>query len=250
MTDSGGFDNIYTAANTVSGIEASDSRLAIISNLGGGSSESTLTIVDTSGKSPLQKQIDTYQVNWSPSGKYLVSTSDSGTQIYTSDLTLVATVPTNNLSNPAWINDSSLLYSSYDQIWEFSLPTGRTSVIASAQKNHAITGINIIGDKSYVYFSAQSSAGSNDDLSISRIGLNGQKPIGFIGTLQSRLPWLDGGCLLSLTNFVKPTVQIYGGAPEDNCTSVAQTFVQGLGVDPAKLSYQETDVPPDVPASF
>jgi len=243
------FQAFYTADVAPTNIVASNNHVALIYNAGNTNSRQvSITMIDASGNKSSQN-IEAYEGSWSPSGAYFATTSDSGTQIFDNSLRQVAAVPNKNVNNLTWLDDKTLFYSLNDRLWRFKLGSDQAEVIAAMDTNHAITEIAPSPDQSYIYLTAQNTAGSNNDLSVYRVGLKGQPVSDAVQQAAAHLPWLVGRCLLSLTNFTSPTIQSYGGQPEDNCPSVARRFVQSLGLDQTKFTYRETLVPPDVPVS-
>ena len=250
-TADGFFTKIYSSQAIVTGIVASPDKLALITRLDNGSSSGTaVSVLSASGALISTDKIDTYSAGWSPTGKYLAITADSGSHIYDGSLKEVVTLPGNNLSHPLWLDDGTLLYVINNQLWRYSLSTHSARVIANAPAGQALVNLLLTPDNSYIYISAQSTAGSNNDLSIYRFGLKDQPVAVFVTGLGAHLPWLQGGCLLSLTNLTAPTIQIYGSTPADDCVGVAKNYVSQLGFDPSKLNYQETTVPPNVPGTL
>lgn len=247
-----GFNQIFTAKNPpVLLSPSSTGLLALIYNPGdgpsSGGSKENITILSGS-RVVAQEEIEAYDAKWSPDGKYLITTTDSNSQILTANLNPVVVVPNNNINNPVWLDNNTVLFSVYNQLWEYSLTSASAKVVASAPKGHAITSIQLGDNGDYAYLSVQSTPGSNNDLMIERFGLKGQAGPAFINTLQQKLPILqEGRCLLSLTNFSSPTIQIFGGQPEDNCPAAAANYVQQFGIDPSRLTYLSTNVPPDEP---
>ena len=247
------FTQVFTASEPLIHVAAaSKTKFAVAYAPPEGSNKNPLITVVSNGKVTAQNEIGSYEVLWSPDGNYLATTEDSNSQIFDSNLKPVAVIPNSNISNMAWLSNSSLAYTLYDKLWRYDISgdpaSGAASVIAQAPASHAITSTVVSPDGAYLYASVQNSPGSNNDLTIQRVGLKGQQVLGYIYTLQGNLPNLQVSCILSLTNFMgKPKIQSFGGKPEDECLQVATGYIQSLNLDPSAFNYEETTVLPDEP---
>jgi hypothetical protein len=244
-----GFRQVFDAGRAPSYLLATNGQLALITTGHQGSSgkddSASVDVINAAGKH-VQKSLDLYQAAWSPDGKYLLTTADSGTAIYDSSLNLVQNLPNLNVSNPVWLGNKVVLYNLHDRLWQYDLSEGKARVIAQMPTDHAIANIVPGPDGAYVYLSVQHDPGSNNDLFIERVGLHGQTPSP-ASAVQAQLPTFTDRCLISLVNFTAPTIQMLGPASVD-CQSQAQSWVSSFGLNPASFGYQRTNVPPDEPS--
>ncbi len=244
-----GFDHIFTASQPPFALVSAPRAVALISSLGNGPQTSSsmaaqLTVLDGNNK-PTAKEMDVYAASWSPSSKYLAVTTDSSSQILDASLNSVAVIPNNNINNPLWFDDNTLLYSVNDQLWRYSVSSTKSSVIATTQKNHAITALLLDSSKSYVYMSVQSTGASNRNLSIYRFGLQGQMVPDLIFKLGKLLPWVSGLCSSSIINFTSPSilVQSFITPSTASCLENTQTTLQEDGFNISTLGFQLSQIP-------
>lgn len=248
-TASGGLKHVYTAKQPANIMIASNDAAAIFylpGNRETKTSPTSVTLLDKANKTTT-KSIEAYDSSWSPSGKYLATTNDSGSFIFDKSLKQVAVVPNNNFNDPAWLDDNKLLYGINNQLWEYSLNSGEAKVIAAMGQNQAIVTVLPSPDKTFIYLSAQKDSGSNNYLSLYRVGLKNQSVSQSHAIIDAKLPWLVDGCFLSLVNFTTPTIEVVQNNPYDGCIDVAKRFVGSQTVNIDDFSYQLTNVLPSTP---
>lgn len=233
------FKHFYTAANTPTLIMPMMGKLAINSYNGNGDTQSTssVTIVSPDGKGT-RKRLEAYDLAWSPSGKYLMTTNDSNSQVFDSSFNPVTVVPNNNVNNLTWLNDDTILYSINDQLWRYDLKSSSSEVVAKALSGHSISFITFDPDHTYAYLSVQDLAGNNDSFSIERVSLGGQSSDSVASKLSGHFPQLMGSCYLQYLGFGSPaTIRISGSTNRVDCTAIAPLYVQQFKVDPSSLRF-------------
>ncbi len=195
----------------------------------------------------VQKNVEAYDAAWSPNGNYFLTTNDSNTQVFDSSLNPIAVVPNNNVNSPLWLTNDTLLYMINNQVWEYSVSTGTSEIVAATPANRGIVDAALSPDASYVYLAVQDKPGSNDSYSLLRVAFKGQSAnTNTIQKLQPQFPWLLGSCYLQLINYGTPPAVLVtdsstSSVPVD-CSGLAQTYVQQFGVDPSQLQYVNSDL--------
>jgi len=213
-----------------------------------GSDPSTLTVIDLAGKT-IVKNVYATNARWSPSGKFIAVSSNGFGKIYDDSLNVIATIPTNSISNFSWLDDSTLYYSSGNMLWKFIAGSKTSSTIYTAPSSQAITSLSSNQDNSYLYFSMEGTNSDAKNVSIYKIPLNKQTINKQITASQAALPWLVGRCIFTLTNFNKPTIQFYDPFPEDNCPDKGRFFLQQKNIDPSLFNYSSTPLTPSLPGN-
>jgi hypothetical protein len=213
-----------------------------------GSDPSTLTVIDLTGKT-IVKNVYATNARWSPSGKFIAVSSNGFGKIYDDSLNVIATIPTNSISNFSWLDDSTLYYSSGNMLWKFIAGSKTSSTIYTAPSSQAITSLSSNQDNSYLYFSMEGTNSDAKNVSIYKIPLNKQTINKQITDSQAILPWLVGRCIFTLTNFNKPTIQFYDPFPEDNCPGKGRFFLQQKNIYPSQFNYSSTPLTPSLPGN-
>lgn len=248
-TTNGGFIKVFTLEGAPLQLFAGTSKKFAVqyraeAEAAESSSEADIVTVDDTTKLA-EKELDTYEAAWSPSAKYFVVTSDSGTLILDDKLKMVTAAPNNNVNSPVWLDDNTLFYGIADQLWRYDVTSGKSERIAEGEKEHYIVAIVPDPSQSYLYLSMTGARSSNDYLVLQRYSLKGKAPSSEAQKVSKYLPVLTGSdCLLSLTNFlaVKPTINLYGSQSQAACTQVARDYVADRGASSDSFTYATTGV--------
>jgi hypothetical protein len=216
----------------------------IVSIINSGYNNSTANIVTMVGPTVIKQQLQTFvnaYSSWSPGGTYIVISGSSAGEVLNSSLRQVATIPQSNFTNPVWLNNNTLFYSTDDQLWSYNVRDQKAHVIATAPLGETIQELDVSADKSYIYM-ISSVAGEQGMLAIRRVGLQGQKIPAIIYNLQDILPQSTPGAgySLGLVNFSgEPVVQVVaaGGSTASAALSAAQQELQGDGFNLSDLKF-------------
>jgi outer membrane protein assembly factor BamB len=151
---------IYTAKSDKPALVAANGRVAVIDSQEvknkGKQKETILILIDESGSVKVNNE-EAYVAAWSPSGKYLAISSDTGSKILDGSLRKVATVPAGNINSPVWLDDGTLLYGTADKLWMYKLNSMKAEVLAAMPEGGNISELTVSANKSYVYLTASNS---------------------------------------------------------------------------------------------
>jgi len=231
--DAAGFKKIYAASAPPSLLAAQNGSLAVVEELEGNSGQDNSRIAIVAGGAVSVKPTGSFVAAWSPSGRYLAISGRDGGEVIDAKAKRVAALPHPNLSSPAWLDESTVVYAVSDQLWSYDIQTQQGRLLANMPLGGAISGMALTADKSYLYLTVRSiTDGSRTE--IKRVGLKGQTIDKTVYRLQDVTPQNVGLCFLDLVNFTKPTVTVSPGTPA--CMQTAQTKLQQSGFNLSALN--------------
>ena len=161
-------------------------------------------------------------VAWSRDGKRIaVFNGGSDNAVYNERLRKLQTIPGSDLSNPHWINSTTLVYSQQNLVWRYDTTTQTASVYASVDGDTEITTITSDPQEQYMYLTSSAPSGSG----LLRVGLKDQTTSPNAYDLAIYLPYTSGeGCGFNYINFRNQTkILITAMRAEDFavCSSIA-----------------------------
>jgi hypothetical protein len=238
------FTKIYTSGSSSPTVVAGPDKVAVADETlqGTSTTKPLLAIIDLNGKT-VKKSIGAGRMFWSPNGKYLVSADEDGAQIYDQSIKAIDTIPSQSfVEHVAWLNDSSLFYSTNDQLWVYDTASHKAQLTANMPLGSGILELSLSSNKNYVYMTTLNPSNS-DDFAIRRIGLQNQQVPGFIYQLQSILPKNVNDITLSLVNFSQPPSVLVNVFPDSStgaqaALQEAQTELMQDGFDLSKIKLQ------------
>lgn len=237
----GNFEKIYSPG-TPTRLIPGKGNLAVI-EIGKRESANSLAVVDSSGK-VTEKDIDVSQAAWSPDGKYLAVALNGNYIIMTPKLSQVKVFSAQQSSAVVWLDDDTILYNSSNKLWKYSMSKDQSEQLTSLSAGNNITGIFLSSDKKYVYL-ATSSADTDGDGQLLRLGLANQSFDKSFKALAAFLPEDVGSCSLNYINFIKPALTIsYPKFETDGslCVSAAKSELKTYGLNPNSFSFSVTAV--------
>lgn len=245
----GSTHKIYQASGDVTALAASSSNLAVLVspdnvNPASKAASATLSILTPSGSLLHQNSSDAFAASFSPSGKYLAlaNANGAGGEIVDPSLKTISIMPTPNITNPTWLDDTTLFYDDNDQIWRYNLSSSSAQLIANTPLGKAVTELSISDDKAYVYLG---SLLINNSPVIERVGLRNQPVSPTLYRLQSIMPYASSGYFMSLVNFTKTTVLVSPLPPLTDTNiqyiQAATAQLQSLGIATTGLDIQLAD---------
>lgn len=227
----GGFKKIYSTSYQLS-IMCASNNAVFLNEVPAGKKEGDLVTVDRSGTS---KKIDgeAYNAAWSPSGNYVVISSDTKTEVLDSSLNEISQLPTTNVSAPSWLDDRTVLYGISDELWKYDITTHIATIMTKIGDIGQVSQIAPSKDGSYIYISVQKTTQNGDfSFELARLGLHGQPASPIMPALRLIVPNDVNGCSLGYTNFVRPAVNIYPKtASADACMQTARSYLQTYHID-------------------
>ncbi len=237
------FRKIYTATTSDPTLSAGVSQVAVLDQSG---KDTELALVSQSGKNIRKElEIEGKEVAWSPNGQYIVGGNENGAYVYNRSLNYVAKVPVFGLFGyPRWLDNDTLIYSTNDRLWRYSLSDQRSELIANMPMDSIITGLSISNDRDYIYFATSDiSSSSTNAYAIRRVGVEGQKTPQFIYNLQTILPLTQNNFSIGLVNFAQPPViqvELFAdsNSPGQAALKEAQSELQQRGFDLSKLRFR------------
>lgn len=245
--EAGGFKKIYTSPSTsqIGLIAGPNQEVLAIHNES--EAEQAIVEIGPSGKA-VSKDFDLGTVAWSPDGTYIASADEGGGTIYNNATGEATTIPNNSqlsfIGGLAWLNNTTLFYTSGTQIWVYNVSSRQSRLLANTPLGAAATEMTVSEDGSYLYVLTGNGSGNT---AIRRIGLRGQTVPKYIYQLQDIFPDRLDNYSLSLVNFTQPPVvlvQPYPDAPPADYIQTATSELQSDGFDTSKLRLQLTSAVP------
>jgi hypothetical protein len=219
----GDFKKFYTTTSDQPKLIAGKDHLAIVDktdNKGSGEDAAgapLLKVVDAAGRVS-KKNGGAYEYTWSPDGKFLALSGDSGSPIYDSSLKQVGQLPSGNVNNITWLTNTTLLYGVNDSLWSYSTNSKTEEQIATMPLGGAVSGIYPSLDQSYVYVDSAKASG---DYIFDRVGLTtlAKSVPDYINGLSVFFPTNNSDCTYSYTNFINPTIVMSPDINDQNCSN-------------------------------
>jgi len=245
-TASEGFKKIYTSsASSQLGLIAGPNQVLVLHDISEG--KQVVVEVNAAGKAT-GKDFDLGTVAWSPDGRYIASADEGGGTIYDNLHGGEVTIPNNSqlsfIGSLAWLDDTTLFYTSGTQVWVYNVNTRQSRLLANTPLGASATELAVSEDHSYLYVLTGDSSGNT---AIRRIGLRGQTVPKYVYQLQDIFPDRLDNYSLSLVNFTQPPVilvQPYPDAPTANYIQTATSELQSDGFDTSQLRFQLTSAIP------
>ena len=158
----GKFRKIYSATSSNPAIAATADYVAVADTQYGKTASNVkdplLTVVSSSGKTIGKDAVEAERQVWSPNGQYLASVNETNPIIYSSSLHKVGVVPASSVvGQMAWVNNSSLLYATNDEVWVYNLPAQKAELIAKASPANPVTDFAVNKEGSSVYLTTYDS---------------------------------------------------------------------------------------------
>lgn len=187
-----------------------------------------------SDKSTTKRSVDciqdpsyTYSASWSPDSKQLALTTGTSLDILDEKLNTMITIPDRAAAHPVWLSNDTIVYTSGNSVWSYTLSTKTSSVIAATPEYVSVQSLKKSDDTDSLYFT-----GSADNLlTLYRI----QKQGNSLGDAQklgeSNMQTLSKVCRVRYVNFTK--VQLILQTAESTrteCTNNAKDYLSTIGV--------------------
>ena len=236
-TAEGGFKQLYVSSQQISVITASNTNV-LLGESNPEKKEGALVAVSRTG-STNKSTGEAYRAAWSPSGKYLVTSSDVETQVVDAKLHKVISLPTTNVNSPVWLDDHTLLYGVSDGVWKYDVQSGSATLLASVGDVGQVSQITPSKDGAYIYISIQET-NNTDGLSfqLSRLGLRGQVSSVAVQKIKLLIPNTISSCNLNYINFTKTTILVQGSlADKQTCLKSAQDYLWQYSVNVSQLQF-------------
>jgi hypothetical protein len=244
----GGFTHIYSSMGREVKLSGSDEQLALLSTGGGeegqqsDSGTSKLVVINDNGKKVAEKNnLKLYKAVWSPDGKHLLAKGNYGSLLLDDSLENAVSVPSQNIGDNAWINNSSIVFTNKDVVWEYDIATKsmyQVSDIASG----TILSLYPSQDGKAVYFSSERSDinGNASGTVLARTWLSGHTSDSELNTLSIFLPDTADVCTVSYLNFSRLSLLLYypPGSTSDSCVTPAEDLLDYYGISRDKYAVQ------------
>lgn len=242
----GNFKKLYVADKPFTTLAAYDGGLAIINNVSSDDTNSDTTpyilLLDGTKKPPQATFSISGQTVWSPGGKYVAASTGSNYKIYDRQLKSVATIPNTKVSNPAWIDDTSLVFTVNNDLWRYNVTSQQSELLASDSAATTTTDVAISDDNGYAYVVVTNLDNSS---SIMRAGLKNRSATPDIVTkLNDLFPMTTNGYTMTLVNFAAPpsvVVEPASAATAQSNLQQAAQQVQSFGFDTSGLRFQVSE---------
>jgi hypothetical protein len=236
----GGFNKIFTADkdDTITSLGASNNNVLVRFEPGESSGDESKTIVlDTRGS--IVAKVDdfsAYTYRWSPDGKILAVTNDSGTILYDTHLKQIDSLPDINVLGLTWLKDGTLLYGVGANLFGYNVNDKLSYQVSTAALGDSVSGVYISQDRSQLYIVSESANASNRK--IVRANLNKGAP-DYAKQLGIFLPLQLNDCYVSYINFVQPLAVGYPviGASGAACVDEAKKALAADTFDITKINF-------------
>lgn len=235
----GDFKKVYSSKDTGRVLSAGPAGAVVgYSPSEGGEQKTYTAIVDDTG-SEGTSNFESDVAAWSPSGKYFAAASELGASILNQSLAVVGNVPSEEfVSNLAWLDDNTLLYSTNDQLWAYSVSTGSARILANMPLAQGVSDISVSSDGAYVYVISLAQDGSS---ALRRVGVKNQSVPAYMFQLQSIMPDELLTYSLDLAAFGQPPVILvkpHSGQAGNNYAGMASQELKSSGFDVSKFRFQ------------
>ncbi len=240
----GNFQKIYSSNEAIESMSVSNGFVAVVVSKNASSPDPTnsILLINDGGKI-VRNSYDANQVLWSPDGKYMLASGQSGFIILNSSLNQIASIPSITANNFSWGADDNLFYSQVATLWTYIVNQSQSIKLADMPAKAAIVGVFSDDSNQYIYVAATGTNTLNNNSSsasqLLRVGLKGQSFSGTLTSLSAFLPETLGYCAINYINFTHPTIQSefpFTGS-QQNCQSLAQGELQTYGLDINSFNY-------------
>lgn len=176
----------------------------------------------------------TYSATWSPDATQLALTTGTALKIFDKNLSTKTIVPDYAASHPVWLNNDTLVYTSKNSVWSYTLSTNISSVIAATPDYVTVQSLRKSDDSDTLYFT-----GSADNLlTLYRIQKSGDS-LGDIQKLsESNMQTLSLSCRIRYINFTKAQVIVQtSDSTRAACTDETKNYLSSIGVSISSFQY-------------
>lgn len=243
---SGNYRAIYNAGSIVSGLYPSNDSVAVLTTKIGGTKQpettATVTLVQKDGQFiakdsfPLNDEFEAnFSVVWSPNGQRLaIANGTSLGAIFDGSLKKITDLPSSNVTGIGWQSNTKLYYATTNLLWSYETNNKSASVIANAATGNTVSNITVDSTGAYVYFSVA----SDQNTSLSRIGLQGQTLSNSAYQLAAFFPTDLDTCSVDFINFTTPILlATYSGDIAD-CQAQLTTALNQDGLSQEGIQVQ------------
>ncbi len=238
------FSKIYTTKTKPIQLVSFPNGLTIITPPNNSKSKVLITNISKSGKviKSTQAQLGTY--SWSVNGKYLAIGGDGPGEIFDSSFKQIAILPS-NVNQSLWLNNETLLYSSNNTIWSYSLNSGDARILARLTPSDSIREFAVDTNKNNIYAAVDKSNGVSV---IEKISLSSSNPPAISSQLDVFFPKIISGCYIDYINFSSTSLLVATEpGSSSSCQSVTQTEIANDNLDSKEFQINYTNtLPPEV----
>lgn len=149
-----------------------------------------------------------FNAAWSPDGMWLAVTDTEGLgHIYDKNLKKVASIPTEDVFNPIWIDNTTLAYDGMNSVWLYTLAEKQAVTLSSFLPDQRIQEMTYDKDSRKLYLSV--STGENTSI-VYRVDVERQKVDPSLYMLSTALPvTLADECYVGYTNFTRLNLTLF-----------------------------------------
>jgi hypothetical protein len=172
---------------------------------------------------PSPDDLSAYNFKWSPNGKTLITTDDSGTYLYNDKLQRIGQLADGNVIGIAWLNDNTVLYGLGVNLYSYNIDTKDSTLLASTEADRSISGIYPSTDGSTIYLLTGSN-NNNETYDTEKVGLTTtqQNIPSYYYELGAFFPSYISQCSFTYTNVFQPILIISSWNDAGTCTTAAQ----------------------------
>ncbi len=194
--------------------------------------------------------LDAYDYRWSPDGKYLATTGDTGTTIYDARLNLVANLPDPNVLALTWLNKHTLLYGIARNLFSYDLQAGTSSQLAAINATGGgVVGVYPSQDQTEVYILSEVYGSKRGSTVYELLRAAPKRPASaYISELSIFLPLQLDQCYVDYINFSRPVLLLFtfDNSLTDGCLQTTKTSLIANHIDPSKLLFSVEAAPQEV----
>lgn len=236
---SGSFKKLYKSGSAFTSLAAFNGGVAVIASpvADSPSAKVFVSIVNSSGKALTKSLSMAGSTVWSPDGKYLTGLAGSNYELFDQSLKVAAVVPNGYVSDPAWLSNTSMMFVSGSQVWQYDVSAQRSDLIANVPSINSISQIAVNEDLSAAYLSVTN---INNSLSVVKINLKGPDASAIFSQLQDILPLNLDNYSIDMVNYGQPVivVQPFPGTDPQDDLQAAKNTLQSYGFDISQLQFK------------
>lgn len=201
----------------------------------------TKTYIKTVDGKIINKEVDGYELVWSPNGKYLASSGDDGPIVlYDQSLNKTSTGVDGNGFGIKWLDDDRFLYAMSGQLFSYNIVNKNSSKVIDLPGTGTISAIYPSIESGYIYIIATKDKSGVESVTY-KVGLNQEKPPDGIMMLSMLLPSRHYNCYATYLNLKEYKLFIYQLNGETDCQKTFTTDLQDAGLDINKFNFTVTN---------
>jgi hypothetical protein len=175
-----------------------------------------------------------YSASWSPDAKNLALTTGKSLEILDENLAMRATIPDYTAAHPVWLNSDTLVYTSKNNVWSYTLSTNTASVIATTPQYVDVQSLRKADDSDELYFS-----GSADGApTLYRIRHQGNDLSDIQKLSESNMQTLSRVCHTHYINFTKAQLVLSTAeSTRAECTDETKSYLSSIDTSISSFQY-------------